>query len=108
MSNITNQRVSDSANVSRTNSLTLLPTPSNAQRSHSLLLAPLGYLLISLIVTWPMLTHLRGWVPGFGDWGQNMWALWWTRHALLALGYSRQTLDWRLAGSAAGRTGGLS
>jgi hypothetical protein len=55
---------------------------------NSLLLPPLGYLLVSLVVTWPMLTHLRGWVPGFGDWGQNMWALWWTRYALLALGQS--------------------
>jgi hypothetical protein len=45
----------------------------------------LGYILTSLIVTWPIITHLRGWVPGFGDWGQNMWALWWTRHALLNL-----------------------
>lgn len=81
-----NQRISDSTNAYRTRGSALLPTPSNPRRTRSLLLAPLGYLLISLIVTWPMLTHLRGWVPGFGDWGQNMWALWWTRHALLTLG----------------------
>jgi len=82
MSNMTNQRVSDSANDSRKNDSTLLPA------AYFLLLPPLGYLLINLIATWPMLTHLRGWVPGFGDWGQNMWALWWIRYALLALGQS--------------------
>lgn len=49
------------------------------------LLPPLGYLIVSLVATWPMLTHLQGSVPGIGDWGQNMWALWWTRYALLSL-----------------------
>lgn len=43
------------------------------------------YTLVSLAATWPLVTHLQGWVPGFGDWGQNMWALWWTREALLTL-----------------------
>jgi len=47
------------------------------------LLALIGYLGLSLIMTWPLITHLHGYVPGLGDWGQNMWALWWTRHALL-------------------------
>jgi hypothetical protein len=51
-----------------------------------LVLPPLGYALISLVATWPLLTHLHGWVPGSGDWGQNMWALWWTRYALVSLG----------------------
>ncbi|MCB0210386.1 MAG: hypothetical protein KDJ52_13700 [Anaerolineae bacterium] len=46
----------------------------------------LGYSLISVIATWPLVTHLRGWVPGLGDWGQNLWALWWTRQALLVEG----------------------
>jgi len=50
------------------------------------LLPLIGYSLISLIVTWPLVTHLRGWVPGLGDWGQNLWALWWTRQALLVEG----------------------
>ncbi|MBN1221198.1 MAG: hypothetical protein JXM69_19905 [Anaerolineae bacterium] len=68
------QRVNESAN--------------NAPTCYALFLPPLGYLLISLIVTWPMVTHLHGWVPGFGDWGQNRWALWWTRHALLSLAQS--------------------
>ena len=50
------------------------------------LFVPIGaYTLISLVATWPLVTRLQGWVPGFGDWGQNMWALWWTREALLAL-----------------------
>jgi hypothetical protein len=48
----------------------------------------LGYFLVSLIATWPLVIHLRGWVPGWGDWGQNLWALWWTRQALLNLGQS--------------------
>ena len=52
---------------------------------HSSLLSPFAYLLISLIATWPLITHLRGWVPGWGDWGQNMWALWWVRQAILVL-----------------------
>lgn len=50
------------------------------------MLPGLAYLLVSLLATWPLITHLRGWVPGLGDWGQNMWALWWTRRALLSLG----------------------
>jgi hypothetical protein len=48
----------------------------------------LGYILISLMATWPLVTHLQGWVPGYGDWGQNMWALWWTRQAILSLAQS--------------------
>jgi hypothetical protein len=52
-------------------------------------LVPLfGYGLVSVIATWPLVFHLRGWVPGLGDWGQNMWALWWTRQALLTLAQS--------------------
>ena len=47
-----------------------------------------GYSLVSLAATWPLAAHLQGWVPGFGDWGQNLWALWWTRQALLVLGQS--------------------
>jgi len=43
------------------------------------------FLAASLVFTWPLITRLRGWVPGLGDWGQNMWALWWTRKALLVL-----------------------
>ena len=53
-------------------------------RLHSI--APIvAYILVSLAATWPLMTRLQGWVPGFGDWGQNMWALWWTREALLGL-----------------------
>lgn len=44
-----------------------------------------AYTLVSLLATWPLALRLAGWVPGFGDWGQNMWALWWTREALLTL-----------------------
>ena len=54
----------------------------------SFIIPPLGYLFISLFATWPLITHIQGWVPGLGDWGQNMWALWWTRHALLTLAQS--------------------
>lgn len=53
------------------------------------LIAPLaGYVLVSLAATWPLTGRLQGWVPGTGDWGQNLWALWWTRQALLVLGQS--------------------
>ncbi len=48
----------------------------------------LGYALVALAATWPLLLHLQGWVPGVGDWGQNMWALWWTQQALLSLAQS--------------------
>ena len=71
----------------------LQPSPSdtypssNESSSSSLtyLLPVLTYLFLGILATWPLVTKLRGWVPGFGDWGQNMWALWWTRKALLAL-----------------------
>ena len=48
----------------------------------------LGYALVALAATWPLILQLRGWVPGVGDWGQNMWALWWTRQSLLVLAQS--------------------
>lgn len=51
-------------------------------------LALSAYLLIAIAATWPLITHLQGYVPGTGDWGQNMWALWWTRQALLVEGVS--------------------
>jgi hypothetical protein len=43
----------------------------------------LAFGVSAVVFTWPLALRLQGWVPGFGDWGQNMWALWWTRHALL-------------------------
>lgn len=50
-------------------------------------LAPLfGYLLVSLAATWPLAVHLKGWVVAGFDWGQNFWALWWTRQSLVVLG----------------------
>ncbi len=57
-------------------------------KHHRILLPLVGYILVALVATWPLVTHLRGWVPGVGDWGQNMWALWWTRLSLLSLGQS--------------------
>lgn len=48
----------------------------------------LGYAAASILLTWPLIYQMDGWVPGVGDWGQNIWALWWTRKALLALGQS--------------------
>jgi len=50
------------------------------------LLPLMAYICITLIATWPLITHLDGYVPGVGDWGQNMWALWWVRQALLVEG----------------------
>jgi len=98
MANKRTQVPADSADVANdpkssrpspfTHHSSLVTHPSSA---YSLLLTPYCfipalYLLVSFVATWPLITHLRGWVPGIGDWGQNMWALWWTRHALLALG----------------------
>jgi hypothetical protein len=63
------------------------PSPAGATLSPGLrLIAPIiAYLLVSVAATWPLAIRWRGWVPGFGDWGQNMWALWWTRESLLTL-----------------------
>lgn len=59
---------------------------SKRPASQVITIVPLAsYILVSLAATWPLVIHMHGWVAGFGDWGQNMWALWWTRHALLVL-----------------------
>lgn len=63
------------------------PIQPHKNRSTSVYWLPLiGYLLLSLLATWPLPLHAASHVPGIGDWGQNMWALWWTRQALLVSG----------------------
>ncbi len=49
------------------------------------LLAALFYLLISAVVTYPLVLHLAGETlgPHYADRMQNMWNLWWTGTALL-------------------------
>ncbi|MBI1880563.1 MAG: hypothetical protein HYR94_20490 [Chloroflexi bacterium] len=74
-------------NINRPLENALARPPAGSRLLNKLrLTAPLAaYLLVSLVATWPVAARLQGWVPGFGDWGQNMWALWWTRQALLTL-----------------------
>jgi hypothetical protein len=68
----------------RTSSLMKSKSIASAPLNHTI--GPLlGYICVSVIATWPVVTHIRGWVPGVGDWGQNMWALWWSRQSLLTL-----------------------
>ncbi len=46
-----------------------------------------GYLLLALVLTWPLAAHWSSHVPGNGaDDPPLTWNLWWVRHALLSLG----------------------
>jgi hypothetical protein len=48
--------------------------------------ALVGYLLLTLILTWPLAIHFAIAIPGDGfDGWQNYWNLWWMREALLRL-----------------------
>lgn len=59
-------------------------------RTHLLVL--LGYFLLSIGLTWPLILHWSSGVyggnpdgfvyPGFGDASKNIWNMWWVRHAL--------------------------
>ncbi len=68
-----------------------LPTsqPPNLPTSQSPhpLLPLLGYLLLTILMTWPTVRHLAAGIPGDGfDGWQNYWNLWWVREAILVLG----------------------
>jgi hypothetical protein len=64
--------------MSRANSLL------KSARPHLLVLA--GYLLITLVMTYPLVLHLASAIPGDGfDGWQNYWNLWWVKTALLDL-----------------------
>ena len=43
-----------------------------------------GYLLLTVVMTWPLATHLTTAIPGDGfDGWQNYWNLWWVKVALV-------------------------
>ena len=46
-----------------------------------------AYLLLTILMTWPMARHLTAAIPGDGfDGWQNYWNLWWVKQSLLNLG----------------------
>src|SRR5687768_9435981 len=57
--------------------------PTLGARPH--LYALLGYLVLALVVTWPLALHFTESVPGdlIADRDQNLWNLWWVKEALL-------------------------
>jgi hypothetical protein len=59
-------------------------SPFKPTRLH--VLAVLGYLLLTLLMTYPMFLHLATAIPGDGfDGWQNYWNLWWVKTAVLDL-----------------------
>jgi hypothetical protein len=45
-----------------------------------------GYLVLTVLMTWPTILHLTDGIPGDGfDGWQNLWNLWWVKEALLVL-----------------------
>ena len=60
---------------------------SRAWRDHALVV--LAYALLALLMTWPLVTHLRSAVPGPpGDNLEYVWKLWWFREAITTPGVS--------------------
>lgn len=54
-------------------------------RNHTVLVLT-AYLLLTIVMTWPAVRHLRSAIPGDGfDGWQNYWNLWWVKQALLTL-----------------------
>ena len=47
--------------------------------------AVLAYAALTVFMTWPIAANLASEVPGGGDAWQNIWNLWWVKHALLTL-----------------------
>ncbi|HWQ11616.1 MAG TPA: hypothetical protein VNL77_02385 [Roseiflexaceae bacterium] len=66
------------------NSLAAAPPPEPLWRHAAVFL---GYLLLALVVTWPLALNLQGAVVQKGaipvDAGQGVWNLWWARESLL-------------------------
>src|SRR5437762_1573082 len=52
-------------------------------RTHLLVLG--GFLLLTLVFTYPIMLHFDSEVPFGGDAWQHIWNLWWVKHALLDL-----------------------
>jgi hypothetical protein len=66
------------------------PAPGRPTRGARLtapmhLLVAGGYLLLTLVLTYPIAFDLFSQVPGGGDAWQHIWNLWWVKHALLDL-----------------------
>jgi len=47
------------------------------------MLVLLGYLVLALILSWPLLTHFSSHVVGYGDVWQHLWNWWWVRNAVV-------------------------
>ncbi|HID64670.1 MAG TPA: hypothetical protein EYP49_18285, partial [Anaerolineae bacterium] len=59
---------------------------SNPKITHHVI-ALVGYLVLTLIMTFPLATEFTTAIPGDGfDGWQNYWNLWWVKKALLDLG----------------------
>ncbi|MCB0208269.1 MAG: hypothetical protein KDJ52_03000, partial [Anaerolineae bacterium] len=55
-------------------------------KKHTLLIL-LGYLGLTVLMTWPVALHLTDAIPGDGfDGWQNYWNLWWVKQSLLVEG----------------------
>ena len=60
---------------------------SRSWRDHALVV--LVYALLALLLTWPLVTHLRSAVPGPpGDNLEYVWKLWWFKEAITTPGVS--------------------
>ena len=60
------------------------PAPPHARRRTLHLVALLGYLLATIIFTWPLAQNFTTAIPGDGfDGWQNYWNLWWLKIALV-------------------------
>jgi hypothetical protein len=59
------------------------PRPPRGAPTHFLVLA--GYLLLTLVLTYPIALDLFTKVPGGGDAWQHVWNLWWVKRAVLNL-----------------------
>lgn len=58
-----------------------------AKRKLGLFLVPIAYLVMTLVMTYPLLFRLTAAIPGDGfDGWQNYWNLWWVKRALIDLG----------------------
>ena len=51
-------------------------------RTHLLVL--LGYVVLTVLLTWPVAAKLFTEIPGGGDAWHNVWNLWWVKHAVVS------------------------
>ncbi|MFH1789350.1 MAG: hypothetical protein ABH834_08215 [Candidatus Altiarchaeota archaeon] len=55
------------------------------QDYHVLVCAVIGYLLLSIVFTYPLILHMGSYVSGVNDVWLSMWNIWWTKKALFEL-----------------------